>query len=281
MMQINATLNLSTGFGIHGYEIPFTTSMFPAGEVYINTEVPFGAKAVRINSRCKNGNDIMRILMAVDSMQRQGVRHTELFIPYLPYSRQDRVCKKGDAFSLRVMAFMLIQAVDRIITYDAHSSVALTLMDLKLKDYNNHREVERFIKSINPMPERMVLIAPDAGAVKKAEKLYNSLDLFQGIVYCGKSRVGREVIIDDIQEDLSGMHAVVVDDICDGGRTFIALGRKLQDRNVMSMSLFVSHGIFSNGTKRLKEMYQNIGTTNSINSAETTPDGVKCFNLGY
>lgn len=279
-MQINATLNLSEGFGQCGESIPFTQSMFPAGEVYIKTDVPAGTNAVRINSRCNGSADIMRILMAADSLQRQSVRYIELFLPYFPYSRQDRVCSKGESYSLKVVSWMLAQAVDRIITYDVHSNVARSILDQRLKNYNNIREVTDFVSFILPKNNKLALIVPDAGAVKKAEKLFET-GMFETIVYCNKRRFGKEVRYDDITNNIMGMTAIVVDDICDGGRTFMELGMKLRDRHVHQMHLFVSHGIFSAGVDKLKEMYRYIGTTNSMNTELTTPVGVKCFNLDY
>jgi ribose-phosphate pyrophosphokinase len=254
--------------------------MFPAGEVYIKTNVPLGTKTVRINSRAKNSDDIVKILMACDSLQRQGARYIELFLPYLPYSRQDRVCGHGEAFSLKVLAYMLVPVIDRIITYDVHSNVALTLIDQRLKVYDNHREVLDFVDFIMPKGKKLALISPDAGSAKKAQKLYDT-GMFDTVVFCNKRRVGKKVVVDDINNNLSGMTAIVVDDICDGGRTFIELGKKLRDRHVEEMHLFVSHGIFSAGTHALKETYKYIGTTNSMNTVGLTPIGVKCFELDY
>jgi ribose-phosphate pyrophosphokinase len=280
-MQIEMTLNLSEGFGQCGEPVEFKTSTFPAGEVYIKVTVPIGTRSVRINSRCRGSLDLMMIMMAVDALQRQGVRYIELFLPYFPYSRQDRVCENGESFSLKVVAFMLASSgINRIITYDAHSNVALTMLDSKLRDYDNHREVLDFVDFIQPKGKKLALICPDAGAVKKTEKLYNT-GMFDTVVYCSKRRVNGTVIISDIHNNLSGMTAIVVDDICDGGRTFIELGKKLRERNVDQMHLFVSHGIFSNGVDELKKMYKCIGTTNSMNTIGMTVYGVKAFQLDY
>jgi ribose-phosphate pyrophosphokinase len=280
-MQINATLNLAEGFGQCGESIEFTTSKFPAGEIYVRVDVPNGTNAVRVNSRFNGSDDLMRIIMAIDALERQGVKYVELFLPYFPYSRQDRVCNSGESLSVRVVAFILASCgVNRIITYDTHSGVPLTLLDQRLKDYNNHREVLDFVDFILPKNKKLALISPDAGASKKADKLFKT-GMFDTIVYCNKRREGKEIKYDDIQNNIMGMTAIVVDDICDGGATFLALGKKLREKHVNEMHLFVSHGIFSAGVGKLKEMYKYIGTTNSMNTVLTTPIGVKCFQLDY
>ena len=84
------TLNLDDGFGQCGDSLEYETSIFPGGEIYIKVQVPSGTKSVRINSRCNNSSDLMRIIMAVDALRRRGVDKIELFLPYFPYSRQDR-----------------------------------------------------------------------------------------------------------------------------------------------------------------------------------------------
>jgi ribose-phosphate pyrophosphokinase len=58
------------------------------------------------------------------------------------------------------------------------------------------------------------------------------------------------------------MRCLIVDDICDGGATFVALARKLREAGAIEVSLFVTHGIFSKG-KDL-EGIDNIYTTGSF-----------------
>lgn len=282
MSQIQATLHLSEGFGQCGVTIPFETSKFPAGEVYIKVDVPLGTQSVRINSRCGSSDELMQILMAADALGRNGVKHVELFLPYFPYSRQDRACNKGEAFSLKVACLMLIQAVDKIITYDVHSNVTLSLLDRRIKNYNNNREVLEFLDYCNPNGnENLALICPDAGSAKRLKKLYDDTGIFKTIVYCTKNRVGGMVIINPIENNIMGMTAIVIDDICDGGATFVELGARLLERHVKKSHLFVSHGIFSKGIDALRMAYRCIGTTNSMAHAGIMPLGVKTFNLDY
>jgi len=278
-VKIQATLNLSEGFGKYGRTIPFKTSKYPAGEVYIKTEVPLGTSTVRINSRCRSSDHLVIILMAVDTLQRQGVKYIELFIPYFPYSRQDRACDYGEAFSLKVIAWMLSHTLDKVITYDVHSDVASSILDLRLENRNNHIEVIDFVKCLNVKGKKLALIVPDAGALKKSQKLFDNTGIFDTLVICHKKRVYGKVQYMDIPDNLNGMEAVVVDDICDGGATFLALSEKLDQIDVGAKHLFVSHGIFSAGMEKLRECYKTIGTTNSMRWM--APTDVKRFNLDY
>lgn len=281
---MEATLNLHDGFGQCGEKIPFKVNLFPAGECYVNVTVPHGIHSVRINTRCRNSDDIMNLVFAVDSMRRQGVGNIELFMPYFPYSRQDRVCHSGDSFSLKVMCNTLKNLKVKVISYDVHSNVPEILLDNTggYTFYTNRREVLDFIEYLNIQKTGLALICPDAGARKKSQALFDQ-GMFDTLIYCEKSRDSKftsGVGVEPIENRIAGMTAVVVDDICDGGATFNALGQRLQEAKVKESYLFVSHGIFSKGFNELKKYYKKVGTTNSMQN-DYHNDYVKVFNLDY
>ncbi len=280
------TLNLSVDLGQQsGFEVKCKSSKFPQGEQYIKIEDYQDAYKIRINSRCNNSDDLMKIIMTVGAIRHNcGDTRIELFIPYLPYSRQDRVCRQGEAFSLRVIADILNNLkVDEVITYDVHSNVAEILFD-KLTIIDNISEVREFIKDAGFAEGRggKALISPDAGASKKSEALFqNNQHVFDTLIYCNKERRPDGGIgIKEIKNYIKDMDVLVVDDICDGGATFIELGRRLEEANVRSASLFVSHGIFSKGVDRLYNYYNHIGTTDSIHTARQSLLA-KTYKLNY
>jgi len=102
------------------------------------------------------------------------------------------------------------------------------------------------------------------------------------VIYANKSRgLGGVVHVESLEGyNLNDRVCIVVDDICDGGRTFNSLGLRLQQSGCREAYLFVSHGIFSQGTTKLLEYYKTIGTTNSFNH-NTLVEGVKTFKLNY
>lgn len=269
--NMKGTINLHKGFSQGGgVEINHTTSQFPGGEVYVNVEIPNWCSAVRINSRCNNSDDLMRIILTTDAVRRAGIQFISLFLPYLPYSRQDRICEKGDSFSLKVVCKLLkICDFTKIETYDNHSNVAEVLLN-NLYNNNNHREVDEFMN--HHVLNGVVLIAPDAGAVKKAQAYCRDNDRIIKVVQCQKTRIGGRVVIDRIKENIKGQTCLVVDDICDGGRTFNELAEKLWDAGSHNNYLFVSHGIFSAGFDELHKNYVQIGTTNSIEESRNAND---------
>jgi ribose-phosphate pyrophosphokinase len=165
-----------------------------------------------------------------------------------------------------------------IITYNVHSTVTEILLERHI-NHSNFAQVRHFAQDfVLAGRESIALIVPDAGAFRKAESLFNSSRVFDKMVICHKKRSTGGICIDPIQDNIAGMKAVVVDDICDGGATFVALGERLTEAKVHSSHLFVSHGIFSAGLGELFDHYNTIATTNSFSTTEGRGD-LSVYNL--
>jgi ribose-phosphate pyrophosphokinase len=120
---------------------------------------------------------------------------------------------------------------------------------------------------ISVFPAGCVLVAPDKGATAKVAALANLLQhrWIQGDkVRDPKTGALSGFSVDDDGKSIEGCHLVVVDDICDGGGTFIGLGEELNKLKPKSMDLYVTHGIFSKGYDKLLEIYTTIHTTDTF-----------------
>jgi ribose-phosphate pyrophosphokinase len=267
-------------------EIEFETFIFNGGEVHLklNNRIDY-SKIVKviITNRIKNSDDLMSILIAKDALERKGVKNFELVMPYIPYARQDRVCVDGESFTLKVFINLINSAnFDKVIVLDPHSDVAPALIN-NCKIVNNHGFVDRCIyeiynkldKGLNHKHyERFYLISPDAGSNKKISKLaiknVVSLDGCN-VIKCDKNRNVLNGNITDVTvyaDELQGKDCIIVDDICDGGRTFIELAKKLKEKNAGNLYLLITHGIFSNGLSVLGEYFKKIYCTNSFKDVE-------------
>jgi ribose-phosphate pyrophosphokinase len=279
--MIETTLDL-TGQGVFercGSLLKYKKSTFPAGEQYIKICNDSKAESVRVNARCQSSDELMTIILAIDALKLEGFTRIELFIPYLPYARQDRMCNKGESFSLRTICKIInMLDISKVMTYDVHSNVTNILLE-RHTDYDNRAEVRQFVQDcVLEGRESIALIVPDNGAWRKSEFLFNAFpSIFDKIVVCRKRRTPDGVEIAPIESNILGMKAVVVDDICDGGATFLTLGERLREAGVHDSYLFVSHGIFSAGIGRLLDYYKNIGTTDSFYNDRA---GLNVYKLG-
>lgn len=263
-------LNLSTGFKPFNSsleEIDAKSFLFSGGEVHIKLQGK--AEEVMISARLNNSDDVMKLLLAVDALRRNGSKNISVLIPYLPYARQDRVMVGGEPLSIKVMCNLINSCgFDKVYIFDVHSEVSLALLDncelitnssLAKKVLHNHSDY--------------LLVSPDAGALKKIYKLAEALQYTNDIVLCNKVRDVsngkiKQITVD--QDDLGGKACFIIDDICDGGATFIGVAKELKKRNAGKVSLIVSHGIMSHGETELAEWIDHIYTTDSIKDSEST-----------
>ena len=214
----------------------------------------------------------MNLCLAVDALRNMFVNYIEVFVPYIPYARQDRVMVPGEPLSIKVFANIINSLnLNKILVFDAHSDVSVALLN-NCQNIPNYEMVSHFLKELNLSD--YTLVSPDLGAYKKIDKLATKIN-YKGHIATGiKIRdlaTGQIVKSDVTTDDLKGKACIVVDDICDGGRTFIELAAALKAKNAGDLFFIASHGIFSyNAIEKLKEAgYKNVCSSNSISSIET------------
>lgn len=255
-------LHLDTDFTPFGKSIDFETFTFSGGEPHIKIkEIVKGE--ITITQRITSFNDLGIVLLATDALRRMNIKEINLFIPYFPAARQDRVMVSGEPLSVKVYADIInSQNYEKVTVFDPHSEVTLALVN-NVEVIDNHEYVKQCLASIK---EEIVLISPDGGALKKIYKLSAYLGGIE-VIECSKKRdvkTGKLSGFTVYTDDLKGKTGVVVDDICDGGGTFLGLGKALQEKNSGDLHLIVSHGIFNKGFEQLENIYKTIFTTNSF-----------------
>ena len=248
-------------------EIIFQSFTFSGGEPHIKISPDFDVnQKVIITHRLNSFNDLGLLCTSVDALRRMDVKRIELFIPYFPGARQDRVMIKGESLSVKVYADIInTLQLDKVFVFDAHSEVTPALVN-NCEVILNHTFIEAVIKAIG---SSIKLISPDGGALKKIYKVSEFLGGVE-VVECSKSRdvkTGRLSGFKVYEEDLNGIDCLIVDDICDGGGTFVGLAEELKKKNAGKLYLAVSHGIFNKGFEVL-DCFEKIFTTNSFKDFE-------------
>ena len=259
-------INLNKDFKPFGEGIEFQKFDFPSGcEPHIKLPA-IADEQVKITCRIQSANDLLLLLLTTDALKRSGVKRLECFIPYLPFARQDRVMVKGEPLSVKVIADLLnTQGFEKIQIYDAHSEVSFALLN-NSDAIDNHTFVAEVLKDKTDY----LIISPDAGAYKKIFKVCQYLKYKDEIIMCNKLRDVTNGVIRSLtvsHEDLQGKDCYIIDDICDGGGTFILLADVLKERNAGKVNLIVSHGIFSKGVNALANI-DHIYTTDSFKDLE-------------
>ncbi|MBE0390621.1 ribose-phosphate diphosphokinase [Flavobacterium sp. PL002] len=248
-------------------EMVFQSFTFSGGEPHIKIDPNFDVnQKVIITHRLNSFNDLGLLCIAVDALRRMYVKQIELFIPYFPAARQDRVMIKGEPLSVKVYADIInAMQLDKVFVFDAHSEVTPALVN-NCEVIPNHTFIKTVIKNIG---NEVKLISPDGGALKKIYKVSEFLGGVE-VVECSKSRdvkTGRLSGFKVYNDDLQGVDCLIVDDICDGGGTFVGLAAELKSKNAGKLYLAVSHGIFNKGFEVL-DCFEKIFTTNSFKDFE-------------
>lgn len=226
-------------------QVPCSVFKFSGGELQVEVGLLNGAAAVTIDAFLTSSDDIIQLALVVDALRRRDHK-VKIFLrcPYLPYARQDRVMQGGEALGLRVMCELLNNLrLEEVEVWDVHSDVALALLD-NVK----HCSVGTFVQTVPIWSTNPILVAPDAGAIKKVSALAKAFgkqmvraDKLRSVI--DGSITGTTVYSDHV----GGKDFLIVDDICDGGRTFIELAKVLRPLTEGKVYLYVTHGIFSKG----------------------------------
>lgn len=236
--------------------------IFSGGEVHCSGVIP-NSKNVTLVCQDYSMNGLMAICQYREIYQRNGAK-VQLMYPYLPYARQDRIMVEDESFSLRLFCNILnYQKFDKIICWDIHSDVGSGLLE-------NCVSIPQFLFARKIIPKKyfknksVMFVSPDAGAYKKLSKLVAD---DTRIVIGLKNRDSKGKIIHTSvysPQDLQDRTCIIVDDICDGGRTFIELAKALRKKGTSKVVLYITHGIFSQGFAELSKHIDEIYTTNSF-----------------
>jgi len=260
-MQYLRLDNILEDVGLDGGEtIDYDRIRFNGGENHIKLISPIQER-VTIEAQLKNSDYVMELLLATDALRRAGAKEITLLSPYIPYGRQDRVMVHGEPLSIKVFADLInAQNYKAVYTLDNHSEVTPALLNNCI-EISNHRMIETFIYQTSG--QNLRIISPDGGALKKVFKLAQSCN--RQVITAAKHRdveTGKITRTEVHAEDLTEKVCVIVDDICDGGRTFVELAKVLKAKNASKVILYVTHSIFSNGTAELSIYIDKIFTTN-------------------
>lgn len=224
---------------------------------------------VTIISRMNSFKDIEIIICATKALNGLGVKKIHLYIPYLLGARSDRKFSDGGtSYLVDVIAPILnAQNYESITVLDAHNAEVASACIKNLIVADNTKFAQLCANRINAqLLETAVLLSPDAGAMKKIYAVSEKLGI-KHVVTCSKRRESGKIVSTEVPFFNEELCAIIFDDICDGGKTFIEIAKQLKARNhTGKIYLAVTHGIFSKGFDELKQYFDGIFCTNSYSN---------------
>lgn len=243
----------------------------------------------QIKSRLNNFLDLELIICAVAALRELGVEEIHLYVPYIIGARSDRKFEEGGNNYLKDVICPIINSLNfkSVTCIDPHSDVLEACIKGFRKESNfellewtlanitkeNYKDRPTQLQKISDYLNKCILVSPDAGASKKIYKLAEQIGYKGDVITCSKDRDvnGKltKVIVPykPVQHNLKDI--IIVDDICDGGATFINIAKEIKKvrskyRKLNSkIYLMVTHGIFSKRFEELSQYFDGIYCTNS------------------
>lgn len=261
--------------------------LYPGGEIGLGAVPNMPGTTVAIEAYLQTTYDREALEQLVDVIHRRGQK-VLLYMPYVPYARQDRTSEAqgNESLSLKLWLDRINRlGVDQVLISDPHSDVTPALLNKVTVEDRISLTVSMFNRLAKKGIDRgdMALVAPDQGAVKSTIALARHAGI---TTVCLAEKI-RDMATGQITgttihwpHKLTGKHVIVADDICDGGRTFTELAHELRHVSIESATLYVTHGIFSKGLTPLLNSYDHVFSPYPWASyrgldRETTPDPVK------
>lgn len=221
--------------------------------------------AVKIACSITNANDLICFQCIVAALKRNDFDIDCIDLKYLWGGRADRVFSPGTCNFLMDIIEPVIPDNTRMRMLDAHS--------FRWKQYTvkNYYAFDELINELTAQNiTELSVVYPDKNA---ADKYYNCIGLLGqytiGDLVFNKTRMDGDFILTVNTEKSSlvskNKPLLIIDDLCDGGGTFIALAQKLDELGYTGNKyLYVTHGLFSKGFTALFNHYEHIYTTNSV-----------------
>ncbi len=239
--------------------------IFPDGQPHVTIENIEEGEDVKVICSITDTNILIQLLECANAIDNAFARKKVLILPYLMGARYDRLMQKGDSIDIQVVA-RLINSMEfsKVYLFDIHSDASTLLIKNSL-NIGNRELVNAYIH------EDSVLICPDAGASKKVGNYLATNKNLKEVVYCSKSRDlsnGHITLLVNDPEKCTNRNCVIIDDLCDGGATFLAIARQIKPAH---LSLIVTHGIFSKGFEMLEEEFDEIIVSDSYRKEYSSP----------
>lgn len=267
--------------------VRYTISHFPDGQwdIALDTNTINLRYPVRIICRIRNANELFLVRMTAEVLKDMHAYLKWLDIMYLMAARTDRKFDYGRPCTLQlVMKDLESTGAEFINVVEPHNyeatqrftSTPIIKCNIGL-DYDvthpcypslfQEVRMEGLVSDNIIDPNTTILVAPDEGAYNrmKDDPEYNHFS----IIHCNKVRNKDTGIIEKVEiinldhHDVSEFTLLVIDDLSDGGGTFLAIAPELKKLNPKCLGIAVTHNIQLRGLKALSETYDFVATTNS------------------
>jgi ribose-phosphate pyrophosphokinase len=193
-------------------------------------------------------DSIMEQLIMIDAAHRASAKRITAVCPCYGYARQDRKAAGREPITARLVADLFRAAgAKRMISVDLHSGQIQGFFDGPVDHLTAMPVLETYLRQ--HAPEGLVIVAPDAGRVKVAERFAQHLgDMGADLAFINKRRpkgMDNVAVAKEVIGEVEGRMCVITDDMIDTGGTIVSAAEILLDRGATEVWAMATHGVLS------------------------------------
>jgi ribose-phosphate pyrophosphokinase len=246
-------------------------SRFASGEIYFRSEESVrGADVFILQTHADPINEsIMEQLVMIDAMKRASAKRITAVVPYYGYSRQDKKGLAREPISAKLVADLLtVSGSDRVVSVDLHAGQIQGYFDFPFDHLTALPVLTKYLREVVGLhDEDVVVVAPDAGRIKTAERLREYLHADLAFLYKRRSkREAHKIEEMAVVGAVDGRPCVIVDDMIDTASTVAKGAGVLAQRGAGPIFAVATHGVLSGkAVQSLEEApIQEVVVTNTL-----------------
>lgn len=222
---------------------------FADGETSVSImESVRGSDVFLVQSTCDPvNNNLMELLIMIDSCKRASAGRITAVIPYFGYARQDRKSKARDPISAKLVANLITAAgADRVLTMDLHAAQIQGFFDIPVDNMlGSSVLIPYFAGKFSLSKEDSVIVSPDLGSVTRARKFAEKLDIPLAIIDKRRPKANESEVM-NIIGSVKGKTCLVVDDLIDTAGTLCHAADALMEiGGATEIYACATHGVLS------------------------------------
>ena len=220
---------------------------FKDGEVFVKIDETVRGRDVFVvqpTSEPVNEN-LMELLIFVDALKRASAKSINVIVPYYGYARQDRKSSPREPITSKLVANLLTKAgVTRLLTMDLHADQIQGFFDIPVDHLQALPLMAKYFKSKGFYGDKVVVVSPDIGGVKRARKLAEKLDCKIAIIDKRRPKPNMSEVMNLIGE-VEGKIAICIDDMIDTAGTITNGATAIMERGAKEAYACCTHAVFS------------------------------------
>ena len=221
------------------------TDLFPDGEVFVKIDEDVRGRdcfVIQSTSNPVNAH-LMELLIYIDCLKRASAQRITAVIPYFGYARQDRKDEGRVPITAKLVANLITAAgANRVLAMDLHAEQIQGFFDMPVDHLHAAPVIVNHLETLRDELGDLVLVSPDAGNVKMANRYANWLGGDLAIID-KRRKSGSEVVSNNIIGDVEGKTALLVDDMISTAGTMCEAARLLKERGAKDVIAAATHPV--------------------------------------